>query len=79
MAKSNKNKPKPQPQPQESNFRWFFGHVFSLIRRHGNLVIVWTGIGWCVREISVTLVAFSGKQSLASLSLSFLADIRVVL
>jgi hypothetical protein len=78
MAKSNKNKPKPSPQPQEGNFRWFFGNVFGLVRKHGNLVIIWIGIGWCAREFAIAAMAFAGKQSVANWSLSVLANIQVV-
>jgi hypothetical protein len=78
MAKPNKNKPKPQQQQPESNFRWFFGHIFSLIRRHGNIVVMWSGIGWCAHEVSLGAIAFAGKESIGNFSLSVLANLDIV-
>jgi hypothetical protein len=71
-------KAKGKPQPQESTFRWFFGHIFGLIRRHGNIVVIWCGIGWCIRTISVAATAFAGKESIRDLSINFLANVQVV-
>jgi hypothetical protein len=71
-------KGKGKPQPQEGAFRWFFGHIFGLIRRHGNIVVIWCGIGWCVHEVSVAAIAFAGKESIENLSVRFLANINVV-
>ena len=39
---------------------------------------MWSGIGWCAREASVAVIAFAGKQSVGSLSLSLLANLHVV-
>lgn len=58
--------------------RWSLGHVFSLIRRHGNLGITWFGVGWCAYQARTVLVAYAGKQSIGKLSVSVLANLHVV-
>lgn len=76
---SNKaNKGKTKSQPQDSAFRWFFGSIFGLIRKHGNIVVIWFGIGWCVHAIAFAVTAFAGKTSIENLGVSFLANIQVV-
>ncbi len=71
-------KNKPRQQPQESTFRWFFGYLFGLIKRHGDVAIMWSGIGWCFHEAAVAIMAFAGKQSMGNFSLSLLANLNVV-
>jgi len=67
-----------KPRPEPSLFRWFFGHVFSLLRRHGGAVAMWLTIGWCAHEASKAIIAFAGKSSVADLSMKLLANLSVV-
>lgn len=71
--------PKPkQAAPPPSSFRWFFGHIFSLLRRHGNFVAGCGLIGYCFHQGSLALIAFAGHQSIADLKLGVLANVSVV-
>lgn len=54
--------------------KWFFGHIFSLLRRHGNVVVFWLGIAYCAHEASVALQAYAGHVSTADLSLRILGS-----
>lgn len=56
--------------------RWFLGHFFGLVRRHGNTLAVLFGVCYCARQIMLAFVAFAGKQSVADLS--FFANISIV-
>ena len=67
-----------EPRREPDTFRWFFGHVFSLLRRHGAAIAMWLGIGWCAHEISKTFIAYAGRDSIADLTLRVLANISVV-
>src|SRR5258708_2176534 len=58
--------------------RWLLGNIFGVLRKHGNAIVMWCGIGWCVHEISVAFIAYAGRTSLATLSLSVLANLSVV-
>jgi hypothetical protein len=75
--KNKKNK-QPEPRREASTFRWFFGNLFSLLRRHGSAVVMWLTVGWCAHEISRAFIAYAGKSSLADLSLKVLANVSVV-
>src|SRR5207244_2834646 len=57
---------------------WFLSHIFRLIRRHGNAVAFWVGLGYCVHELSLAVQAFAGKASFADLKLAMLANISFV-
>ena len=72
-AKAKGQKPEPSFQ------RWFFGHVFSLLRRHGNVIALWGGLGYIARELSLALVQFAGRTSSADLSLRLMANIKLCL
>jgi hypothetical protein len=74
----NTKKPEPEPRREPNTFRWFFGHVFSLLRRHGAHIVRWATLGWCVREIALVFIAYAGKSSLADLSVRVLANVSVV-
>jgi hypothetical protein len=67
-----------EPKAPPSVFRWFMGHVFSALRRHGNVIVFWFGIGYCVRQASLALIAFAGKASLANIQLGLLANVSLV-
>src|SRR5579863_3697000 len=69
--------PKP-PRYEPSTFRWFFGHVFSLLRRHGASITTWSVIGWVVHEVASVFIAYAGKTSLADMSFKVLASVNVV-
>jgi hypothetical protein len=59
-------------------WRWFFGHVFSLLRRYGSLVVIWTGIGYCIHELAKAFEAYAGQTSFADLGLKIGVNISVV-
>jgi hypothetical protein len=77
MGKNKKAQPANQQAPS-SAFRWFFGSVFNLIRKLGQSVVMWCGIAWCVHEASISIVAFAGKSTAASMALNVLANVSVV-
>jgi hypothetical protein len=58
--------------------RWFFGHTFTVLRRHGNTVGFWVGMAYIARQISLAFVAFAGKQSNANLVLSLMSNVNFV-
>jgi hypothetical protein len=83
MANSKKPQHKrgttqPSSPPPPTNFRWFFGHVFSIFRRHGNALAFWICIAYLGHLASVTLIAFAGKQSLANFAINLAANIDIV-
>lgn len=66
-------------EPKETPFkRWALGHVFSLLRRHGNVLCFWIALCYITRRVSLALIAFAGKQSLADLSFTLAANISIV-
>lgn len=67
-----------EPRQEPSTFRWFFGHVFSLLRRHGAAVAMWLTLGWCAHEVSRAFIAYAGRSSLADLTFRVLANVSVV-
>jgi hypothetical protein len=58
--------------------RWFFGHVFSLLRRHGGIIGFWVGTGYVAHQVSLAFIAFAGKESNASLFFSLMSNVNVV-
>jgi hypothetical protein len=76
MTKHTPKKSEPRHEP--GAVRWFFGHVFSLLRRHGAALVVWSVIGWSIHEIAGVFIAYAGRTSIADLSLKVLANISVV-
>ena len=76
MATSKKKaaKPPPTPAPETRFLKWFLGHVFSLLRRHGNVIAFWLGIAYCAHEASTALRAYAGHVSTADLSLRILGS-----
>ncbi len=77
-GKSGKAEKSGEDVSSSHDWKWFFGSIFSLVRKHGNAVITWFGIGWCVREISLAFIAYAGRTSTASLSFQVLANLSVV-
>jgi hypothetical protein len=76
---ANKKKPpQPAPRPEPPFAKWFLGHVFSLLRRHGNAVIVWLALGYIARQASLAFIAYAGRTSAASMSLAIMANISFV-
>lgn len=67
-----------EPRHEPSTFRWFFGHVFGLLRRHGAAFVIWSVMGWSIHEIAGVFIAYAGKASIADLSLKVLANVSVV-
>lgn len=59
-------------------WRWFFGQFFSITRKHGNIIVLWAGIGYCAHQLSLGLIAYAGKSSFANLSLSVMANVSFV-
>src|SRR4051794_26479048 len=76
-TKTAKRSNPPEPLPP-SNFRWFFGHIFSLLRRHGRTLIVCGGLCYFINRASAALIAFAGRQSIADLSLVLVARVTAV-
>jgi hypothetical protein len=77
------NKKGKQSEPRESRrepstFRWFFGNLFSLLRRHGNIIIIGATLGWVAHEASKAFIAYAGKSSYADLTARLLANVSVV-
>jgi hypothetical protein len=58
--------------------RWFFGHIFSVLRRHGSVVGFWVGMGYIARQASLAFIAYAGKQSNASLALNLMSNVNFV-
>lgn len=77
MAKKPPGKPK-TPKPEPSFPKWFLGHVFSLLRRHGNAIALWLGLGYIARQSSLALIQYAGRTSVADLSVSMMANISFV-
>ena len=79
-TKKTKQIEQPESRRESSTFRWFFGHIFSLLRRHGAAIAMWLGICWCVHQASLGFIAYAGKISIADLSWSWrlLANVSVV-
>jgi len=75
---ANRTVKKPKPRFESSTFRWLFGHVFSLLRRHGATIVIWSVIGWSVHEVALVFIAYAGKASVADLTLRMLANVSVV-
>ncbi len=74
-----KDEPGAQKSTRETSFpRWLFGHIFALIRRHGDAIAFWIGVGYCVKQLATASQAFSGKTSLAGLKFSILANVNFV-
>jgi len=67
-----------QHKPQPSVFRWFMGHVFSLLRRHGNFVTGCILAGFCVYELAGVLKEYAGRSSDVKLDfwLSLMANVK---
>ena len=61
-----------------SFLRWFFGHTFSILRRHGGTVGFWVGMAYIARQASLAFIAFAGKESTANLALSLMSNINFV-
>jgi len=84
MAKHNEGRRKPTHIPTQRRrrefpfWRWFLWSVFSLLRRHGNAVVMWLVIGWCFHDGSQAFIAYAGKTSLASFSVELLASVQSV-
>jgi hypothetical protein len=58
--------------------RWFFGHIFSVLRRHGGAVGFWVGMAYITRQVSLAFIAFAGKESNASLAFSLMSNVNFV-
>lgn len=84
MAKNKGKAGRPSPASAQGrarelpSWKWFFGHIFSLIRRHANVLVMWCGIGWCFYQVSQGFIAYAGRASVANLSLSILMNLTVV-
>ena len=71
-------KAKKEPRPEPPFLKWFFGHVFGLLRRHGNAVIIWAGLGYISNQVSLAMAQFAGRSSIANLSMNIMANISFV-
>src|SRR5271166_6432495 len=61
-----------------SFIRWFFGHIFSVLRRHGNAVGFWIGMAYIARQVSLAFIAYAGKESTASLAFNLMSNVNFV-
>jgi hypothetical protein len=69
----------PSPSREATPFiRWFFGHVFDLLRRHGGIVGFWIGMGYIAHEVSKAFIAFAGRESTANLAFSLMSNVNLV-
>src|ERR1035441_8600782 len=68
----------PAPKPEPSILRWFLGHIFSLIRRHGNVIAFWFGIAYIAHQTSLAFISYAGRTSTANLSLAMMANVNFV-
>lgn len=81
MAKRQRNTPPERyanSKPEPPFWRWFFGHIFGVIRRHGNFGAGCVTFGFCFYEASLALRAFSGQISVANIQFGFLANVSFV-
>lgn len=78
MSNRQQQKPAKPHRPEPSTFRWFFGHVFSLLRRHGGAIVAWLVIGFGIQRLSAVFIAYAGKTSLADLTLKVLVNVSVI-
>src|ERR1700692_3323914 len=76
MAKNPPGKPK-SSKPEPSFPKWFLGHVFSLLRRHGSTIALWLGLGYIARPSSLAVIQYAGRTSVADLSVSMMANISL--
>jgi hypothetical protein len=67
-----------QPQGVPSAFRWFFGHIFSIIRKQGGGLVLWVTVAYCVRQASLAVIAYAGRSSSATLGVNILANLSFV-
>ncbi|HTS10456.1 MAG TPA: hypothetical protein VMP68_33135 [Candidatus Eisenbacteria bacterium] len=66
------------PHKEVSAFRWFFGQVFVLLRRHGGAIMMWLALGYIAHAVSQAFIAYAGQSSYADLSVRLLANVSVV-
>lgn len=64
--------------PSPSGFRWFFGHIFSLARKHGGLLVVCGTVIWCAHEFAWVAIAYAGATSFADITVKVLGSIQAV-
>jgi hypothetical protein len=64
--------------PSPSGFRWFFGHIFSLARKQGGLLVICGTVIWCAREFAKVAIAYAGATSFADITVKVLASIQTV-
>src|SRR5216684_785398 len=58
--------------------RWFCGHMFSVLRRHGGIVGFWIGMAYIARQASLAFIAYAGKESHANLVLNMMSNVNFV-
>lgn len=63
---------------QSSSFRCVFGHIFRLARKQGGLLLISAVVAYSAHEFSIAAIAFSGKTSIADVTLKVLASIKTV-
>ena len=66
------------PQGQAPFFRWLFGSIFSLLRRHGQTVVFCATFWAVTHEGSKAVIAFAGKESNANLVFNLLSNVSFV-
>jgi hypothetical protein len=68
---------KGKSQKNKSDFRWFVGSIFNVIRRFGHQLI-WAGLlGYLGHLTANVVIAFAGKPSNANLGVRIAANLNV--
>jgi len=66
------------PKPDPPFPKWFCGHLFSILRKHGNAIALWLGLGYIAHQVSLAFIEYAGRTSAATLSLSLMANVSFV-
>ncbi len=75
---ADRKDPVPSPATRPSFAQFVVVQAVELLRLHLGKAITFVGIGYMVKQVSVAMMAFAGKQSNANMMFGFLADIELV-
>jgi hypothetical protein len=75
---NKKIKPSTPSATEPTGFRWFFGNIFSLVRKLGGLLAICGTVIWCAHEFARVAVAYAGAASVADITVRVLASIQAV-
>jgi hypothetical protein len=71
--KGKKVNAEPPQRAHPSNFRWFFGSLFNLFRRHGSFLCGCLLVGYCAHVAGDAAQAVAGRQT--GVNVNFLANL----